>query len=89
LDVVGQEQPNVARQSSWFSGGEAMNVNIGAISPAPTEEEAAAIAAAITMMWPQPVALSTTAHTNANVSWRFSGRWWASNHISRRSRPGA
>jgi hypothetical protein len=66
-----------------------MNLNIGAISPAPTEEEAAAIAAAVTMMWPEPVAPSSSSNNTVNVSWRFSGRWWASNHIARRSRPGA
>jgi hypothetical protein len=79
----------MARQGSRLCGGQAMNLNIGAISPAPTDEEAAAIAAAVTMMWPQPVVLSASDNKTANVSWRFSGRWWASNHISRRSRPGA
>lgn len=62
-------------------------MNIGAITPVPTEEEAAAIAAAVTMMWPQPVAPQSV-DTKANVSWRFSGRWWATNHVVRRGRPG-
>ncbi len=66
-----------------------MNVDVASISPAPTEEEAAAIAAAVTMMWPQPVAATRDDSPTSNVSWRFSGRWWASNHIARRSRPGA
>ncbi len=66
-----------------------MNPNISSISPAPTDEEAAAIAAAVTMMWPQPVVASSFTNKNVNVSWRFSGRWWATNHITRRSRPGA
>lgn len=66
-----------------------MNVDVASISPVPTDEEAAAIAAAVTLMWPQPVASSTNHRDNANVSWRFSGRWWASNHISRRTRPGS
>jgi len=66
-----------------------MNINVKSISPAPTEEEAAAIAAAVTMMWPQPVAASSANDKKPNESWRFSGRWWASNHISRRRRPGA
>ena len=65
-----------------------MSINVNSISPAPTEEEAAAIAAAITMMWPQPVVASSS-NKKQNESWRFSGRWWASNHISRRRRPGA
>ncbi|MSO16034.1 MAG: hypothetical protein EXQ61_06935 [Ilumatobacteraceae bacterium] len=64
-----------------------MNINIGTISPIPTEEEAAAIAAAVTMMWPQPT-ITSTADTSAVSAWRFSGRWWVTDAISRRSRPG-
>lgn len=64
-----------------------MNVNVGSISPAPTEEETAAIAAAITMMWPQPM-LEATTNLDAASAWRFSGRWWVTNAVSRRSRPG-
>lgn len=66
-----------------------MSTSIAQISPVPTEEEAAAIAAAVTMMWPQPVAADTMSSARPNTSWRFSGRWWASNHIVRRGRPGA
>ena len=62
-------------------------MNVGSISPVPTEEEAAAIAAAVTMMWPQPV-LNEPSQQKQNVSWRFSGRWWATNHVVRRGRPG-
>ena len=62
-------------------------MNLGSITPVPTEEEAAAIAAAVTMMWPQPV-INDTTQQKANVSWRFSGRWWATNHVVRRGRPG-
>ena len=65
-----------------------MNTAIASISPVPTEEEAAAIAAAVTLMWPQPVVASTT-DNKPNVAWRFSGRWWANDAISRRTRPGA
>jgi hypothetical protein len=64
-----------------------MNVNVGAISPIPTEEEAAAIAAAVTMMWPQAM-VASTADTSAVSAWRFSGRWWVTNEVSRRARPG-
>jgi hypothetical protein len=39
-------------------------------------------------MWPQPVVASTT-DNKPNVAWRFSGRWWANDAISRRTRPGA
>ena len=65
-----------------------MNTAIASISPVPTEEEAAAIVAAVTLMWPQPVVASTT-DNKPNVAWRFSGRWWANEAISRRTRPGA
>ena len=64
-----------------------MNLNVGTITPIPTEEEAAAIAAAVTMMWPQPV-VASTADTNAVSAWRFSGRWWVNDAVSRRARPG-
>ena len=64
-----------------------MSLNVGAITPIPTEEEAAAIAAAVTMMWPQPM-VASTADTNAVSAWRFSGRWWVTYAVSRRARPG-
>ena len=65
------------------------SATVGSIHPVPTEDEAAAIAAAVTMMWPQPVAAQSSADGGrTNVSWRFSGRWWASSHITRRPRPG-
>jgi hypothetical protein len=64
-----------------------MNINVGTISPIPTEEEAAAIAAAVTMMWPQPMVASTTG-ASAVSAWRFSGRWWVTDAVSRRARPG-
>lgn len=44
------------------------------IMPTPSDEEAAAIAAALRMAWPQaagPVELE-----DVPTSWRFSGRWW-------------
>ena len=64
-----------------------MNLNVGTITPIPTEEEAAAIAAAVTMMWPQPAVASTT-DQSAVSAWRFSGRWWVTDAVSRRARPG-
>ena len=78
----------MARQGCTISGGEAMNVNVGSITPIPSDEEAAAIAAAVTMMWPQPVAPAQNTR-KTNESWRFSGRWWSDNSIARRIRPGA
>lgn len=47
---------------------------IAGISPEPTDEEAAAIAAAVMLGWPRPAAPSTVQPTSTR--WRFSGRWW-------------
>lgn len=66
-----------------------MSADIASISPVPTEEEAVAIAAAITLMWPQPSTASSEKKSLPQESWRFSGRWWANNAISRRGRPGS
>ncbi len=60
-----------------------MNVEV---SPAATEEEAAAIVAAIEALWPRPaVATATSAPTRS--AWRFSGRWWSRPVPIRRDRP--
>lgn len=64
-----------------------MTIAIGKITPTPSEEEVAAISAAVTMLWPQPVTTVASA-AKVNELWRFSGRWWASDAISRRGRPG-
>jgi hypothetical protein len=54
------------------------------VSPEPTIEEAAAIAAALEVT--RPVALA--APTGPRVSrWRFSGRWWSKPVPARRDRP--
>jgi len=44
-------------------------------SPVPTEEELAAIVAAVEMAWPRPV-IETPAEEDKLPLWRFSGRWW-------------
>lgn len=64
-----------------------MNISVGSITPTPSEEEVAAISAAVTMMWPQPVTVAPPVN-KVNELWRFSGRWWATDAISRRGRPG-
>ena len=49
----------------------------------PTDEELAAIVAAIEVTWPRPVAV-----TSAELPrWRFSGRWWTKPVPLRRVRP--
>ena len=57
---------------------------IGSIHPAPTDEEAAAIVAAIEVSWPR----GAPSLPDTEVSrWRFSGRWWSKPLPSRRDRP--
>jgi hypothetical protein len=50
-----------------------------------TEEELAAVVAAVEMAWPRPVAVVPS--TERPNPWRFSGRWWARPVASRRDRP--
>ena len=54
------------------------------IEPAPTEEEAIAIVAAIEVAWPRGV----IAHEpEPSPRWRFSGRWWTKPVPAGRARP--
>jgi hypothetical protein len=59
-----------------------MPVNVR-IEPEPSDEEAAAVVAAIEALWPRPAA---PAPRLVSMAWRFSGRWW-SGSVVRRSRP--
>jgi hypothetical protein len=52
---------------------------------APTEEELAAIVAAVELAWPQPAVLVEPADRPG--AWRFSGRWWSKPHTVQRTRP--
>ena len=54
------------------------------IEPVPTDEEAAAIVAAIEGAWPRATAAPTR---DDSPRWRWSGRWWTKPIISRRDRP--
>ena len=54
------------------------------ITPEPTIEEAAAIAAAIEVTRPQVVLVEQRARESR---WRFSGRWWSTPLPQRRPRP--
>jgi hypothetical protein len=58
-----------------------------AVTPSPTDEEAAAIMAAVEVLWPRPVASAAPTDYRRNPTWRFSGRWWAAPLVARRSRP--
>ena len=55
------------------------------IRPAPTDEEAAAIAAAIEVSWPRAVVAA--AEPAEPPRWRFAGRWWTKPIPIRRDRP--
>lgn len=54
------------------------------IDPAPTEEEAVAIVAAVEAAWPRAGGEESRRRT---PRWRFSGRWWSQPIPLRRSRP--
>jgi len=56
------------------------------ITPAPTDEEAAAIAAAVDAAWPRAV-VGTGAAEPDTPRWRFAGRWWSRPIPVRRDRP--
>lgn len=55
------------------------------ISPEPTDEEAAAIVAALQLGLPGPAAV---AEPDRSSRWRWSGRWWSKPMPVRRGRPG-
>jgi hypothetical protein len=52
----------------------------------PSEEEMAAIVAAVELAWPRP-APEPPPLAEAPNRWRFSGRWWARPAPARRERP--
>ena len=54
------------------------------ITPTPTDEEAAAIVAAIEASWPRAVADGAP---EPPPRWRFAGRWWSKPIPVRRDRP--
>jgi hypothetical protein len=54
------------------------------VSPDPTDEEMAAIAAAVEVAWPRAVA---TGEPPTPPRWRFAGRWWSKPVPARRERP--
>lgn len=56
------------------------------IAPAPTAEEAAAILAAVEVLWPNPLALHEV-ERDPSLSWRFSGRWWQRDRFASAERP--
>jgi hypothetical protein len=53
------------------------------IRPTPTDEEAAAIVAAVEVAWPR----AASAPEPEESRWRWSGRWWTKPIPLDRSRP--
>jgi hypothetical protein len=51
-----------------------------------SDDELAAVVAAIEVAWPQPVLLIDTQPPGPSP-WRFSGRWWSRPQTARRERP--
>ena len=54
------------------------------VTPEPTDEEAAAIVAAVELVWPRA---AEAGPASGPPRWRFSGRWWSKPVPSRRDRP--
>ncbi|MEO6988514.1 MAG: hypothetical protein ABI239_07690 [Aquihabitans sp.] len=54
------------------------------ITPDPTDEEVAAILAAVEVAWPRA---SAPAPVDESPRWRWSGRWWTKPVPARRMRP--
>lgn len=54
------------------------------ITPEPSDEEVAAIVAAVEGAWPRA---SAPALSDATPRWRWSGRWWSRPIPQRRNRP--
>jgi hypothetical protein len=57
-----------------------------AISPAPSDAEAAAVIAAAEVLMPRSAPSEETVAQRSR-SWRFSGRWWTRPVAARRERP--
>jgi len=58
---------------------------IAGITPEPTDDEVAAIVAAVELSW--PAAGAASADIDEIERWRFSGRWWTKPLPLRRDRP--
>jgi hypothetical protein len=54
------------------------------VNVSPTDEEMAAIVAAVEVAWPRPVVAAAPPQP---PRWRFAGRWWSKPVPARRDRP--
>jgi len=48
----------------------------------PTDDEVAAIVAAIEMSWPKPAPITTK--PPESTAWRYAGRWWQDGRLPAR-----
>jgi len=55
------------------------------VRPTPSDDELAAILAAIEVTWPRPA--GPPVDEDEPSRWRFSGRWWSRPLPTRRDRP--
>ena len=56
------------------------------ISPAPSDDEAVAVMAAVEALWPRPAGVDERPADGARA-WRFSGRWWHRDRFASAERP--
>jgi hypothetical protein len=61
-------------------------MEIADIRPTGSEDEIAAIVAALELVWPEPGA-AVAGSDDEPTRWRFSGRWWTKPAPLRRDRP--
>ena len=73
-------EPETPATAAVRRGGEITAVTRGGEA---SDEEVAAIVAAVEATWPQPVATTDEPPSR----WRFSGRWWSKPVPLRRNRP--
>jgi len=79
LEVTDPETPAEAEAPA------PVQVHVHDVRPTPTDEELAAIMAAVEVAWPRPAAPSAV--DDEPSRWRFSGRWWSRPLPTRRDRP--
>jgi hypothetical protein len=73
-----------ASDSGSASGPDDVEVEVVRAGDDASEEEVAAIVAAVEVAWPRPPA---DRPPDRSPRWRFSGRWWSKPVPLRRSRP--